>query len=144
MLRPATIDDAFDLAPRLRKADQAEILAQDIGDCDVVLAESIAVSSECLAFVPNGTVEALFGVADGELYGVPWLLGSEELFNQGKLLLTLPPPYLAKWLGQYKKLQNIVHKDNHRSIRWLRRLGFTIGPAFPVGKGIFHVFYMTS
>lgn len=144
MLRPATIDDAFDLAPRLRQADLEELEAQDIGYPDVILAESVAVSAECLAFVPNGTVEALFGVADAGEFGVPWLLGSDELFNQGRLLMTLPRPYLSRWLEKYKLLQNVVHTENIQSIRWLKRLGFTIASPVPLGRGTFHPFFMAS
>lgn len=141
MLRPATIDDAFALAPRLRAADIAEVRAAGHEHMDVVLAESIAASAEAWAYEVNGTVHAIMGLVE-VTGGVPWLLGSNELFKQGRDLLTLPQPFLERWLAKYGVLANMVHTDNHRSIRWLKHLGFTIGEAFQLNGHSFHPFYM--
>lgn len=140
MFRPATIDDAFELAPRLREADRRELDAQGRPDHDVVLAESIAMSEEVYAFVHDSEVHAVFGVVDGGDHGVPWMLGSDMLFNQSRQLVTLPQQYLKRWLARYGLLQNMVHAENHRSIRWLKRIGFEIHPPFPYGTTSFHLF----
>lgn len=142
MIRPATIEDAFTLAPRLRSADRVELEAQGHKYMDVVLAESIAMSQECLAFELDGQVHAVFGVVDAGKYGVPWMLGSDELFNHRKALLCLPSDYVPRWLKQYGFLMNMVHADNHRSIRWLQRIGFTIEEAVQEAGGTFHPFTM--
>lgn len=145
MIREATIEDAFALAPRLRAADRAELEAQGHLDMDVVLAESIAVSTPPLAFEVAGEVHALFGCAPGPGYGIPWLLGSEALFSVSnqKALLALPFEHVPQWLDQYGVLLNMVHTENDKSIRWLKRIGFTIEPAVQIeGGAFFHPFTM--
>lgn len=143
MIRLATLEDAFDLAPRLREADRRELEAQGLVDFDVVLAESLAMSDEPLAFEVDGEVLALFGCAPGQGYGIPWLLGSESLFEHPRVLLSLPFDYIPVWLAKYGLLQNMVHGENLRSIRWLRRLGFSIGAPFTLpGGSQFHPFFM--
>lgn len=143
MIRPATIEDAFALAPRLRAADRAELEAQGYLDLDVILAESIAMSDEPLAFEVKGAVHAVFGCAPGPGHGIPWLLGSDQLFHYPKALLCLPLDYVPGWLKKYGVLANLVHQENTRSIRWLKRIGFTIEPAVALpGGALFHPFTM--
>jgi hypothetical protein len=144
MIRPATLEDAFNLAPRLRHADRVELEAQGHMFMDVILAESIAMSAECMAFELEGQVHAVFGVASAGKYGVPWMLGSDQLFNHRKALLTLPRDYVPRWLKQYGFLMNMVHADNHQSIRWLRRIGFTIEAPVQEPGGVFHPFTMRT
>lgn len=140
MLRPATIEDAFSLAPRLRSADRVELEVQGHVDMDVVLAESIAMSDEAWAYEVEGVVHAVMGVVEGGSFGIPWMLGSDELFNHQKALLRLPFVYVPRWLDKYAVLMNFVHTENHRSIRWLKRIGFTIEAPIPMGQGLFHPF----
>jgi hypothetical protein len=142
MLRPATIDDAFALAPRLRLADIEEVQAAGHPDMDVVLAESISTGSESWAFEVDGVVHAIMGVVDAKEFGVPWMLGSDEIFKYRKALLTLPHAYLPRWLEQFGLLQNLVHSKNRRSIRWLQSLGFTLGPPVQLNGHPFHLFTM--
>jgi hypothetical protein len=142
MIRTATIDDAFALAPRLRSADRVELEAQGHQDMDVVLAESIAISKEVMAFELDGVVHAVFGVVDAGKFGVPWMLGSDELFNHRKALLCLPNDYVPRWLKEHGFLMNMVHTENHRSIRWLQRIGFTVQEAVQEPGGTFHPFTM--
>lgn len=144
MIRPATIDDAFSLAPRLRSADKVELEAQGHLDMDVVLAESIAMSKEVMAYELDGVVHAVFGVVDAGKFGVPWMLGSDQLFSLGKALLCLPREYVPRWLKEHGFLMNMVHAENTRSIRWLQRIGFTIQEAVQEPGGAFHPFTMGS
>ena len=143
MIREATLEDAFALAPRLRQADRAELEAQGHLDMDVILVESITVSKEALAYEVDGVVHALFGVAPGPGYGIPWLLGSDVLFNHQKALLCLPLDYIPRWLSEFGFLMNMVHSESTRSIRWLKRIGFTIEPEVQIeGGAFFHPFTM--
>lgn len=141
MLRPANIEDVFSLAPRLRSADRVELAAQGYADVEIALGESIVLSEEAWAFDHGGQVHAVGGVVAAEC-GVPWMLGSDELFNHRKALMTVPLNYVSRWLERFGLLMNMVHAENHQSIRWLRRIGFTIHPAVPFGSGLFHPFTM--
>ncbi|WP_019406189.1 hypothetical protein [Stutzerimonas stutzeri] len=141
MLRPANIEDVFALAPRLRSADRVELAAQGYADVEIALAESIVLSEEVWAFDHGGQVHAVGGVVAAEC-GVPWMLGSDELFTHKKALMTVPLHYIPRWLERFGLLMNMVHAENHQSIRWLQRIGFTIHPAVPFGSGLFHPFTM--
>lgn len=144
MLRPATIEDAFALAPRLREADRIELQAQGFLDMDVILAESIVTSEEAWTFAVDGQVHAVMGVVNGGKFGIPWMLGSDALFDHQKALLRLPWDYIPRWLQRYGFLMNVVHTENHRSIRWLKRLGFVMGEPFQEPGGTFQPFSMSA
>ena len=144
MLRSATLNDAIELAPRLRAADKAELRACGHQDFEMVLIESIALSDEAWAFIADGKVHDVMGVVNEGTYGVPWMLGSGEVFNHKKAVLQLPFEYVRNWVEKYGKLLNIVHTENHRSIRWLKYIGFTIEPPLEFNGHFFHPFTMSK
>ena len=45
---------------------------------------------------------------------------------------------------RYPVLCNVVHAENHQSIRWLKRCGFEVAEAEPTGwrGAMFHTFQM--
>lgn len=144
-VRPATLEDAFSLAPRLRQADVVELTAAGHQDMLIVLAESIAISAEAWAFEDDlGVVQAVGGIAAYGTIGAPWLLGSNEMVRHRKALLNLPRLSVRKWARQFPLLMNYVHQENRIAILWLRRLGFEIHPAIRHGKGFFHPFTIRS
>lgn len=144
-VRPATLEDAFDLAPRLRKADVVELTACGHQDMLIVLAESIAISTEAWAFEDDlGVVQAVGGLAAFGSIGAPWLLGSDEMLRHRKALLNLPRLSVRKWASQFPLLMNYVHHENRAAILWLRRLGFEIHPKVNYKKGVFHPFSLRS
>lgn len=144
MLRPATLNDAVSLAPRLRAADKAELRACGHLDTEMVLIESIVLSDEAWAYEAGGKVLALMGVVGEDTYGVPWLLGSDELFNHRKAIMQLPFEYVPRWVEKYGKLMNIVHTGNHRSVRWLKYIGFTLGEPVQFNGHFFYPFTMSK
>lgn len=78
----------------------------------------------------DGRPEAMFGatpisVVEGR--GRPWLLLTEEGGRQHKALLRLGRIYTEALHRQYPILQNWVHDENERTIRWLARLGYAVG-----------------
>lgn len=144
MLRPATLDDAYRLAPKLRLADQIELRACGHTDFEMVLVESFALSDEAIAYEVDGELLALAGVVGEPTFGIPWLLGSDGLIEHKKAIIQTPFQYVPRWLERYGFLQNIVHTENRRSIRWLRYLGFTLGEPVPFNGHLFHPFSMSK
>lgn len=143
MLRPATLEDAFDLEPRLRDQDVVELTALGHPSMLTALTSSIAMSEESWAFEVDGVVHAIGGVTDaGDGTAIPWLLGSSDLFSHRKALMTLPAQCIQRWASKYPLLTNFVHTENKVSIAWLKRLGFTIHPPIWFGGGLFHQFTM--
>lgn len=140
--------DIVELAANMRALDIEELAACNHFDRLKAVEDSVRSSAFCRAVLLDGQVLCIFGVAPLRSYllledtGVPWLLGTTALFDQRRPLIDLPPSYIAKMLEAYPRLVNFVHAANHRSIRWLRRLGFTLAPAAPHGPNgaLFHRF----
>lgn len=81
----------------------------------------------------DGRAEAMFGVSTVSLLGdegSPWLLLTADAMRHHRAILTIGQRYSDLMLTEYGVLRNNVHADNSAAIRWLGRLGFTIGPVF--------------
>ena len=149
--RPAVAADALLVAQRLRAADRAELAAAGVADAETAITNGIARSALTWATEADGRVLCVGGVAPlrphllFEDIGVPWMLGVEELFHHRRPLVTMPPAYIRQMLDRYAELVNFVHAENHQSVRWLRRMGFTVHPAAVYGPhgALFHKFTMS-
>lgn len=140
---PATIGDARWLARRLRRADKDELEAAH-GSTDIllVLLEAIAMSERPLVAIASEPI-ALLGVAPLKPgVAAPWLMGSDLVGLHARVLLAAGRAYVAEWNARYPLLANYVDARNLTSVRWLRRLGFTVHPAAPFGPRAmpFHLF----
>jgi hypothetical protein len=126
-IRIATEQDCFDLAPRLRAADVAELAA--LGDDPLVaLLSSYEVSPLVWAAEYDQQVHVIFGVApfpDNSGAGSPWLLASERVSEFAVQFLRESYRYIPKMHMLYPTLRNYVHAMNVESIMWLRWLGFS-------------------
>ena len=128
-VRPARLDDAGALAPRLRAADMQEIQAVTRQTPLEVLLGGIAASNPCAAVVDGSDRPlAVFGVVPGEDpgIGVVWLLGSDELVEQPVAFLRRSRAVIDGLLGRYHTLWNVVDARNEVHVRWLRWCGFVI------------------
>ena len=144
-IRPATEDDARDLAPRMREADAAEVWASGRKTPKAALLSSVRLSSHAWAGLVDGEIVAMWGVCPASMLsrvGVPWMLASDALVAHQKAFLRRNAQYVAFMLSCYTRLTNWVDARNTTSIHWLRWLGFTIQPAEPHGalKMPFHRF----
>lgn len=146
-IRAATLDDARTI--ERRPAGLAEVQAWSSDPPEVALEHSIAHSSEAWAGLADGELVCLFGVAPLTLVGVtgvPWLAASAAIARHRTAFLRRNRAMIDRWQEQYPVLRNFVDARNAVSIRWLRWLGFTLGPAVPLGiAGLpFHIFERTS
>jgi len=94
------------------------------------LREGLVASSLCFTALLDGRPEAMFGLVvksalAGE--GTPWMLGTDAVYHHPRTMLRWAPRFLAVMLDSTPALSNLVAVDNVRAIRFLRRLGFTIG-----------------
>lgn len=146
LVRPATREDCFALAPRLRKEDLEE-LSYSSGLSPV---QSLLVgfrTTETYAVEWQGEVVALFGCGGVRgVLGVPWMLASPALTKIKKSFLRECRDYVQAMLKAYGYLENSVWADNLVHIQWLEWLGFTL--CDPEPKGIdnkpFRRFYMKN
>lgn len=138
------LKDAKALSKTLRYADYCEIVSR-YGYKKAVhtlLAESIRMSRFAFAYEVDGEVKALFGCGYDFRRGggVPWFVCTEGFVDNHKVeFMRTAKRYIAKWLKQYRYLENEVSKDNDVSIAWLKHVGFTVEET--PGKS-FYVFHM--
>lgn len=138
-----------EVARNMRKEDAEEVWASDHQTPLEALQMSLEVSAySAVAVVDSGDPIAVAGLRNGDLLtgcGVIWMLGTElsatrykkEYLIQGKKIID-------EALTVYPRLVNRVHSKNKGSIRWLRRMGFTVGDPFPHGpeRELFHPFHI--
>jgi len=76
--------------------------------------------------------------------GIPWLLGTEGALKYKRQFLTQVPTVIDEMLNICPMLYNYVHIDNRISIKWLKRIGFTIDEPLPHGceNELFHKFHL--
>ncbi len=143
--RRATVYDAVDLAPRLRRADVEEIWAASASGPNAALLRAVDVGG--WAGTVDGEVEAIFGVSPATLLGdvgVIYLLGSDAVERHARPFLRASRRYVDAVRQDYAVLTNWVDARNDLSIRWLGWLGFAILSPAPFGPfGLpFHRFEM--
>lgn len=136
---PATEDDARELAPLLRAEDRAEVLALGVEPVDGLL-QSVAAAREAWTWRADGLVICMAGVAPLSLIGrtgVPWLLGSDLVPAHRRIFMVETRRAVARWLGMFDVLRNVVDARYAAAIRWLRWLGFEVGEPFALQGGLF-------
>jgi len=122
--------DEYDLAPRLRAADLAELRAA-CGDRDPIeiLREGAERSVPSVTIIGNnGFVAGMFGVVPSltDQTGVVWLLGSDELTKPplSRQFIRECRSYLKLLEGRHRLLWNRMDERNVVHKRWLTWLGF--------------------
>jgi len=124
LIRPATIDDALEVAQHLQEADRQEVLGTG-HDPIVALPYSIAVSEAPVTFVsPEGQVAGVAGVSRTDaLSGGIWLLTTDVVKQYPKLFLKGAKEWVAKQ-NHFEMLHNIADPRNTSHLKLLKILGF--------------------
>jgi ribosomal protein S18 acetylase RimI-like enzyme len=122
----------------MRAADVTECVAMGHSPRQALRAGLLS-SSMCLTAMVDGRPEAMFGLVVtnalcGE--GSPWMLGSDAIYRHPRTMLRWGPRILSAMFDSTPVLENLVAGDNHRAIRFLRRIGFTIGKEVIMIAGI--------
>jgi ribosomal protein S18 acetylase RimI-like enzyme len=116
------------IANRMRECDVIECRAMGHSPKQALRAGFIG-SSLCWTATVDGRPEAMFGLVvrsalGGE--GVPWMLGTEAIYQHPREMLRAAPGVLATFFNSTPRLSNLVAVSNARAIRFLRRCGFEI------------------
>ena len=136
LIRPTQAGDTDILFENLRAADLAECRAYGRENIRESIRGSAARSVLCWTAFIDGEMAAILGCAPISLLGgvgSPWMLGTPVLDRRSRVLVRQTPEYIAAMLRAFPHLVNFVHRENTTSVRWLRRLGFTLHPAVPYG-----------
>lgn len=143
----ATVDHAAEMAPRMRAADAAECWAlARLSPLDA-LRLSLDTAVYAWTWLVDERPACMFGVGTRNLIGlegVPWLLTTDLVAEHRVTFLRGCQPYLAHMRGAFPYLQNVVDARYVTCVRWLRRLGFVVHDAEPMGPAgeLFHRFEM--
>lgn len=127
--RKTIASDPYDLAPRLRVEDVAEIKAASGKTPLEALYASWQDSSPCYTVVTDDddqTVVAMFGVVpadDTGKVGVVWLLSSPLLHKYSKEFIRQSPDWISKLHKKYPCLWNFVDARNTTHVKWLKYMG---------------------
>lgn len=149
LIRPTEPGDTDLLLENMRPADRAECEAYGEPDLRTALRASAARSLLCWTVFFDGELAAILGAAPVSVLGgvgSPWMLGTPVLERHQRVLVRRTPEYIAQMLRVFPHLINFVHVDNTTSVRWLRRLGFTLHDPVPYGAqgALFHPFEMRA
>lgn len=136
IIRPATRADAVLLASQLREADKAELRAcgHDDGEMQAVVEDSVSISITCFAAFVGDDLACIFGVTAASLMsreGACWMLGTDTLDRHPVKLMKRTSSHLDDMLRMYPRIHNLTDVRNTKTIRWLKRLGFTFFDPIP-------------
>lgn len=126
---PATLEHAKALAPRMRKGDVNEILASTGESPEDGLVFSVALSPLSWAYLRDGEVMAVFGVAPDSSrvgVGIPWMLAAEGFEKHGVTIVRHTRSYVRRMLDAFPVLENYVDCRNTPAIQWLSYSGFAL------------------
>ena len=148
ILRPPVRSDLVHIATHMRAADVAECAAGGAGTPLQALCNSVERSDWTLVATYRHEPALVVGVAPiGGLLsdtGSPWMLGTDLVTRHYRAFIPHGPRYIAHMQAAFSHLLNFVHAENATSIRWLKRMGFTVFDAAPYGPhgALFHRFEM--
>lgn len=145
---PVTDGHIAHVAENMRADDVREVRALGKTDTHAALVDAVQRSKLSACVMIDGEPAAIMGLGIcGPLLtpvGVPWMLGSTLLDRHRKLLLTEAPPMVDYMRRKCSRMENYVFTECKKSVRWLKRLGFTIHPPIAIGPEgqKFHPFTM--
>ena len=139
---PAEMKHVLELSRTLREDDKREIIAQTGVHHAVALGASYGSAVRAWAGLYDGAVACVFGVSDGDGYGVPWMIGSPLIEKHQRGFLRRCRGYVDQMNETFSILENHVDVRNETAISWLKWLGFDILETEPHGpyKMPFHKF----
>jgi hypothetical protein len=116
------------LAASMREMDRLEVEAFGRTP-ERALTLGLASSIWALTALVDDVPEAMMGVAPLNMLdgiGVPWMLGSERIYDHGRDLARYGPAIIGEMRAGFESLENLVHIENHRALRFLRHFGFLV------------------
>jgi hypothetical protein len=138
-LVPASLLHVGPLANRLRAIDREECEAMGRTPKDGLRIGLRTSLSAFTAIDDRGAPVAMLGVVSRGLIsrrGLIWLLGTDEVYRNGRALLTIGPRVIAYWLETFETMENVVSVKNERAIRLLVRWGAHVGGAVQEHGGV--------
>tara|TARA_Y100000593_G_scaffold12640_2_gene23357 strand:- start:3192 stop:3593 length:402 start_codon:yes stop_codon:yes gene_type:complete len=129
----------------LRHVDNREIEALGL-DPFSALSNSVSVTENPVALISDDEVTAIFGCStsvddQGVVIGGIWMLASERIYDVRRVFTSDAPRWLDILTAGCQRSGNVVDCRSTASIRWLRRMGYSFGRRFHIGRHQFIDFY---
>jgi len=113
-----------------------DMRAMDCMECRAVgrepeeaLKKVMETSLWCITALDDDKPIAMLGVVARnmiEAKGIPWMLGSEKIYESTRDIVTLAPHIVRMMRETFSSLENLVSVDNHRAISFLRHYGWKL------------------
>lgn len=135
------------IASHLRQQDRDELEAMHGGIPELVLPQSLLLSSHGWIIVSQDEPVGIFGAAPSPLpgVGVAWMLGTDGLLREPRSVARQTAHYVEALHKDYPVLWNYIDTRNTVSMRWLRWGGFKLLGDHRAPSGhLFHLFARSS
>jgi len=124
-----TDDDITYLANNLREMDFLEVFLATGKRPQQAIEDSVKFSIETYTYFYKGDLIGITGVGphtQDTSIGIPWLLGTNRLYDIPVTLIKEGKRLCSKWMMKYRflTLTNVVYYENLESIKYLEYLGF--------------------
>jgi hypothetical protein len=115
---------------KLKPVDEAECLHMGAKDTEEAIGRGLATSSYCKALIDDaGEPQAVFGVVDTPAgFAIPWLLTTSEHVVDKSWLRHCKYIIFPEMCEGRNFFSNVCFKDNTKTKRWLKWLGFKFMP----------------
>lgn len=126
------------IARRMRDIDRIECEAMGHSP-KMALREGLFNSTKVWTALVDGKPEAMFGLVVNSALtgtGVPWFLGTDEVYKHGKALLLWGPAFVSIIRDSSPRAANLVSADNFKAIRLFGKWGFVVHDDLQYHKGI--------
>lgn len=136
VLRDAKISDGVTVSRNMREADRKEIWSASRLRPYKACVKSLLDSQLAFAVELDGETVAILGAVTLSLInnrGLIWLLGTDGI---DKLPITFgrhTKDLIEEFFQEWDSLENWVHEENLKSLKWLKGAGFKIGDPQPYG-----------
>lgn len=133
----------------VRQADVDEMMAAAEITPEFAMWKGLALSTHAWTGFIDQEPVCMFGVSPRSLLsgrGFVWMIGTNGLDRHAREFLLGSRTEVARMRSLYNLLENHVDARNTKAIRWLRWLGFEIGPARRYGPhgALFHYFKLET
>lgn len=131
---PAREEWALYIGLHLRDQDFHELFGANGGSPWESVMDSFYSSAKCYCVLTREWEPiAIFGVAEGADYGIPWMVGTDKLKEHRRDFIRGCLHWIKYLQKDYDVLMNFVDKRNTVSRRWLRAMGFVFIKDVPYG-----------
>lgn len=140
-IAPACQADCLELAQHMRTADRLECEALGVSPL-ATLEDSLASSEFAFTVRFHGQIAAMVGLTPTEHHGsalggrssaIPWALTGTVVDRYPMQFWRLSKQFATLLRRLQPNLANMVDARHTSALRWLERLGFTIGPVVALG-----------